>query len=48
MIITLSSPNSSNGISVLRAFAQLFRPTLGILAALAGCVTIYALNLSIQ
>lgn len=44
MIITPSSPDSSDGISVLRAFAQLFRPILGILAALAGCATIYALN----
>ena len=44
MIITPSSPNSNDRRSVLRAFAQLFRPTLGILAALAECVTIYALN----
>ena len=44
MIITPSSPNSSNGINALRAFAQLWRPILGVLAALAGCVTIYALN----
>jgi len=29
---------------VIHAFAQLFRPTLAILAALAGCATIYALN----
>ena len=44
MIITPSSPNSSNGISVFRAYAQLFRPALGVFAALAACVTIYALN----
>ena len=44
MIITPSSPKSSNGIRVVRAFAQLFRPTLGVFAALAACVTIYALN----
>ena len=44
MIITPSSPDSNDWRSVLRAFAQLFRPTLGILAALTGCVTIYALN----
>ena len=29
---------------MIHAFAQLCRPTLGILAALAGCATIYALN----
>ena len=44
MITTPSSPHSSNEISVIHAFAQLLRPTLGILAALAGCATIYALN----
>ena len=44
MIITPSSPNSSNSIRIVRAFAQLFRPTLGVFAALAACVTIYALN----
>ena len=44
MVSTPSSPDSNDGISVTRAFAQLFRPTLGILAALAGCATIYALN----
>ncbi len=44
MITTPSTPNFSDRISVIRAFAQLFRPTLGILAAVAGCVTIYALN----
>lgn len=48
MFTTPDSSNSSNGIGVLRAFAQLFRPTLGILAALAGCVTIYALNPATQ
>ena len=44
MIITPSSPNSSNGIRIVRALAQLFRSILGIFAALAACVTIYALN----
>ena len=44
MITTPSSPHFSHGISLIHAFAQLFRPTLGILAALAGCSTIYALN----
>ena len=29
---------------MIHAFAQLFRPTLGVIAALAGCATIYALN----
>ncbi len=44
MVSTPSSPNFNDGISVIRAFAQLFRPTLGVLAALAGCATIYTLN----
>lgn len=44
MVTTPSSPDSSDGISVIHALAQLFRPTLGVLAALAGCATIYALN----
>ena len=44
MVSTPSSPDSNDGINLLRAFAQLCRPTLGILAALAGCATIYALN----
>ena len=48
MITIPSPPNSNNEISLLRAFAQLWRPTLGVLAALAGCVTIYALNPVIQ
>ena len=48
MIITPSSPNSSNGIRVVRAFAQLWRPILGIFAAWTACVTIYALNPAIQ
>lgn len=48
MIITPSSPNSNNSIRVVLAFAKLFRPTLGVFAALAGCVTIYALNPAIQ
>ena len=48
MVITPSSPESSDGIGVIHAFVQLCRPTLGILAALAGCVTIYALNPATQ
>lgn len=44
MVSTPSSPDSRDKISVTRAFAQLCRPTLGVLAAVAGCVTIYALN----
>lgn len=44
MISTSSSPNSVGEIGLLRAFAQLCRPTLGIFAALAGCATIYALD----
>ena len=43
-MITPSSSNSNSDLGILQAFAQLFRPTLGIFAALAGCVTIYALN----
>ncbi len=43
-----SSPDSSDGISVIHAFAQLFRPTLGIFAALTGCATIYALHSGTQ
>ena len=44
MIIIPSPHHSNTDISVLRAYTQLWRPTLGILAALTGCVTIYALN----
>ena len=44
-MIIIPSPHQSNtDISLLRAYTQLWRPTLGILAALTGCVTIYALN----
>ncbi|WP_290883667.1 geranylgeranylglycerol-phosphate geranylgeranyltransferase [Fischerella sp.] len=38
------SPDSSDGISLIRDFAQLFRLPVAILAALVGCATIYALN----
>lgn len=48
MVTTPSSPHFSHGISLIHAFAQLFRLTLGILAALAGCTTIYALNSGTQ
>ncbi|MDJ0592388.1 MAG: geranylgeranylglycerol-phosphate geranylgeranyltransferase [Pleurocapsa sp. MO_226.B13] len=48
MVSTRSSRDSSNRIRVIHAFAQLFRPILGILAALAGCATIYALNPATQ
>ena len=44
MVNTPSSPDSSDRISVIHAFFQLVRPTLGVIAALAGCATIYALN----
>lgn len=44
MIDTPSSPDSSSGMSLIRAFAQLFRLPVGILAALAGCATLYVLN----
>ncbi|MDJ0618820.1 MAG: geranylgeranylglycerol-phosphate geranylgeranyltransferase [Calothrix sp. MO_192.B10] len=44
MISTPSSPNSSGGINLIHAFAQLLRPTLGIFAALAGCATVYTLD----
>ena len=48
MINTPSSPNSSGGSSLIRAFAQLFRLPVGLLAALAGCATLYALNSATQ
>ena len=41
---TSSSPNSIGRIRLLYAFVQLFRPTPSILAALAGCATVYALD----
>jgi geranylgeranylglycerol-phosphate geranylgeranyltransferase len=43
-MINTPSSNSINGVSVIRAFAHLFRLPLGILAALASCATLYALN----
>lgn len=48
MISAPSSPKFSGGISLICAFAQLFRLPVGILAALAGCATIYALNSATQ
>ena len=48
MINTPSSPDFSDKISLIQAFAQLFRPTLGVIAALAGCATIYVLNSATQ
>ena len=44
MIKTSSSHDFSDRINVIQAFAQLFRPTLGVIAALASCATIYTLN----
>jgi len=44
MVSTPSSTGSCGGISLIRAFGQLFRLPVGILAALAGCATLYALN----
>ena len=41
---SISSPNLMGGVNLIRAFAQLFRLPAGILAALAGCATIYTLN----
>jgi len=38
------SPNFIGRVSLIRAFAHLFRLPVSILAALAGCATIYALN----
>ena len=48
MFSTLSSPKVVGGISLIRAFAHLFRLPPAILAALAGCATIYALNSTAQ
>ena len=48
MISTPDSPDSIEGIGLTCSFAQLFRLPVGILAALAGCVTIYALDATAQ
>ncbi|MDJ0903322.1 MAG: hypothetical protein QNJ55_31440 [Xenococcus sp. MO_188.B8] len=40
MLSTPDFPDSSDGISMIQAFAQLFRLTLGVFAALAGCAMI--------
>jgi geranylgeranylglycerol-phosphate geranylgeranyltransferase len=44
MVSIPSSPNLIDGVNLMRAFAHLFRLPVSILAALAGCATIYALN----
>ena len=44
MVNTTTSPDR---IKTIRAFAQLFRPILGFIAALTSCATIYALNVAI-
>ncbi|MGB7413605.1 MAG: geranylgeranylglycerol-phosphate geranylgeranyltransferase [Thermosynechococcaceae cyanobacterium] len=38
------SPRRIDSFGTVRAFAQLCRPTLSVLAAVAGCLTLYALN----
>lgn len=48
MINTASYPNCMGAISLIRAFAHLFRLPVGFLAALAGCATSYALNSALQ
>lgn len=48
MLRTPSSPNAIGGIRLIRAFAHLFRLPPAILAALAGCATIYALHSTAQ
>ena len=48
MTSTSSSHNSMGGISLIRTFAHLFRLQPGILAAMAGCAAIYALNSASQ
>ncbi|UBF26344.1 geranylgeranylglycerol-phosphate geranylgeranyltransferase [Kovacikia minuta CCNUW1] len=44
MATTSSSPNSVGGRGLVHAFAHLFRLPVPILAALAGCATLHALN----
>lgn len=48
MMSTPSSLHSSGRVNLICAFAQLFRLPVGILAALAGCATLYALNSATQ
>lgn len=38
------SPKRVDYFGIVQAFAQLCRPTLSVLAAVASCLTIYALN----
>lgn len=42
--MTSTSPNWIEWVSVIRAFADLFRLPVGMLAAVAGCATIYVLD----
>jgi geranylgeranylglycerol-phosphate geranylgeranyltransferase len=45
MMVTIpSSPRRVGHARTVRAFAQLCRPSLSVLAALASCLTLYALN----
>ncbi|NJM67915.1 MAG: UbiA family prenyltransferase [Acaryochloris sp. RU_4_1] len=44
MVSIPSSPRPVGDPGVVQSFAQLCRPTLSVLAALVGCLTIYALN----
>ena len=48
MIRTPSSHNSLDGIRLVRAYAHLFRLPPAILAAMAGCAAIYAINSTVQ
>ena len=48
MIRTPSSHNSLGGIRLIRTYAHLFRLPPAILAAMAGCAAIYALNPAAQ
>ncbi|HEY9858078.1 MAG TPA: geranylgeranylglycerol-phosphate geranylgeranyltransferase [Candidatus Obscuribacterales bacterium] len=43
-MISISSPHSLGGVHLAQAFARLFRLPVGILAALAGCASIYVLD----
>lgn len=44
MLGTIYSPNSIDGSEKICAFGELFRLPVSIVAALAGCATVYALN----
>ncbi len=44
MMVSIPPSYRSGSLSQLQAFAQLCRPTLGMMAALTCCTTIYALN----